>query len=205
MPAKKLWIGAKLELLRSLWTGGATIDEIRAAFPTTSYLYITQVAANHGFERKRPGGAPKGTLVDAADAQLLVDHRWCQDRNGYVVRSQYVGTSRANMGSKKVYLHRVITACPQGMSVDHINGNKLDNRRANLRIVTQAINVQNRTKVGSNNTSGTRGVSYSKAMRQWCARAQVGTARLHSFFKTREQAEAAVKAWRLAHMPGATS
>ena len=45
---------------------------------------------------------------------------------------------------KTIYLHRVIMNPPDGMVVDHINGDGLDNRRQNLRICTQRDNVKNR-------------------------------------------------------------
>ena len=41
-------------------------------------------------------------------------------------------------------LHRMLTKCPEGLQVDHINRNPLDNRRENLRIVTQRENIKNR-------------------------------------------------------------
>lgn len=43
-----------------------------------------------------------------------------------------------------VYLHRVITGCPEGLVVDHKNGNGLDNRKSNLRVCTQQDNVLNK-------------------------------------------------------------
>lgn len=54
-------------------------------------------------------------------------------------------------------LHRIIVQCPPGLHVDHINGNKLDNRKCNLRIVTNAENCQNQ-KISKNNSTGFRNV-----------------------------------------------
>ena len=54
---------------------------------------------------------------------------------------------------KQVWLHRLITNCPSNMVVDHINGDTLDNRKCNLRIVTQAENATNLSSY-SNNKSG---------------------------------------------------
>ena len=69
-------------------------------------------------------------------------------------------------------LHRVIMNAKEGEVVDHINGNKLDNRRKNLRICTNSENVRFQ-KRHKNNTSGFKGVSWSKGMKKWEARIMV--------------------------------
>ena len=55
------------------------------------------------------------------------------------------------------------------MQVDHINGNGLDNRRCNLRLVTHSQNQMNRRGAQANGTSGVRGVSFNKAAGKWVA------------------------------------
>lgn len=64
---------------------------------------------------------------------------------------------------KKIRLHRYITDCPKDMVVDHINGDTLDNRMENLRIVTQVENLKNRMSTlsfppTSRNKFGVRGL-----------------------------------------------
>lgn len=72
-------------------------------------------------------------------------------------------------------LHHVIWAYTYGewpRQIDHINRNALDNRLRNLRLATSTINSRNRG-VFKNNTSGVKGVSYSKAVKRWIARISV--------------------------------
>ena len=67
---------------------------------------------------------------------------------------------------------------PEGMEVDHINGNSLDNRKSNLRICTHKENVRNQ-KLSAANTSGYRGVSWNKASKKWEAYIKVNQKRIY--------------------------
>lgn len=69
---------------------------------------------------------------------------------------------------KSVSLHRLITNAPKGVEVDHINGDPLDNRRANLRFCNRSENTRNSIK-RSDNTSGYKGVAFSKRINKWRA------------------------------------
>ena len=68
---------------------------------------------------------------------------------------------------KEIYLHRWLTNCPKGMNVDHINNVSLDNTNSNLRIVTASENSQNRKGPNITNTTGIRGVCWSKNNKKW--------------------------------------
>ncbi len=79
-----------------------------------------------------PGGRVVEALVDDADHQRLARFQWRQLPSGYVVRRQrHVGGAR-----RYYYLHREIVGATHGdlLKVDHLNGQKLDNRRSNLRV-----------------------------------------------------------------------
>lgn len=72
----------------------------------------------------------------------------------------------------KTYIHRLITNCPKGMSVDHIDGNPLNNQKNNLRVCTLKSNCYNSRKKGKNNTSIYKGVHFDgggKLRKPWKA------------------------------------
>jgi hypothetical protein len=98
--------------------------------------------------------------VDAADYEWLSQYTW-RVTGGY---SSYACCKIAN---KTVYMHRLIMNPPPGKVVDHSNGNRWDNRRDNLRICTQAENLQNRRK--SRGTSQFKGVFWHTRRRKWQA------------------------------------
>jgi len=60
-------------------------------------------------------------------------------------------------GSNGCYIHRLVMGFPEGMDVDHINGNGLDNRKENLRVCSRSQNSMNK-KLRSDSTTGYKGV-----------------------------------------------
>lgn len=99
------------------------------------------------------------------------DDYWWACRVKWFLHHGYVLTKRMVRGSA-VYLHREVMHCPAGMVVDHINGDKLDNRKANLRITTKKRNCQNRG-MSSKNTSGFKGVTLQKPSNKWLAQINI--------------------------------
>lgn len=89
-------------------------------------------------------------------------HTW-QLVQGYIQ-----GSMRHGDEVKYFKLHRLITNCPENKVVDHINHNKLDNTRKNLRVVTIAQNNQN-YKIEKPSESGMRGVTWNKQHGKWRA------------------------------------
>lgn len=86
------------------------------------------------------------TEVDTEDFELLSQWKWMYGANGYAVRDEYLGKVDGKYQHRTVLMHRVILDAPNGLDIDHINHNKLDNRRKNLRIATRS---QNRANVGT--------------------------------------------------------
>ncbi len=85
-------------------------------------------------------------------------------------------------------IHRFIMQTPKDMVTDHINGNKLDNRRENLRICNQQENARNADKK-SRNTSGYKGVFFHKRDKRWFTQICLnGKMVWGGGFKTKEEA-----------------
>lgn len=82
----------------------------------------------------------KVALVDDDDFAAFGEFSWSYSSAGYAVRSVYPESFRR---PKTETLHRVIMSAPPGLVVDHINGDRLDNRRENMRVCTIAQNCRN--------------------------------------------------------------
>ena len=82
-------------------------------------------------------------LVDDEDYEMLSGFKWHYS-NGYAIHHHYIKTVKGRPITKKVLMHSLIMNTPKGMDTDHIDGNRLDNRRNNLRICTRRENGQNR-------------------------------------------------------------
>ena len=97
--------------------------------------------------------------VDAADYDWLSRHTWHLN-NGYAARQEK---------GRRIYMHREITQAPRGMVVDHIDANRTNNCRFNLRVCTPAENQRNQRK-RRGSRSRFKGVVYDKRRRRWCAK-----------------------------------
>lgn len=104
-------------------------------------------------------GTVKGAaMIDVSDMDRTIKRKWHLARTGYAV------SDNLNMAP---FIMR--TETDKNIVIDHINQNKLDNRKVNLRITNKSINAFN-TKMRVDNTSGYRGVSWDKEKNKWCAR-----------------------------------
>jgi len=107
------------------------------------------------------GKAGKGlyALVDGDyDGEYFSQYRWYLLKNGYVGRVEVEVPCKERKGY--IYLHQEVGKPNNGLWVDHINRNKLDNRTSNIRLVTPSENALNRVQVFSKeNSSGYIGVT----------------------------------------------
>ncbi len=116
----------------------------------------------------------KVALVDDEDYELLNKYKWCakKDRNifyttrGITIQSQNKAKN-IKQKTKIIRMHRLIMKgkLKSNKEIDHINGNSLDNRRCNLRIVTRSQNNMNQKK--TRGTSKYKGVSWHKNNKKW--------------------------------------
>lgn len=81
-------------------------------------------------------------LIDDEDYEYLSQFKWHLAKRGYAVRSTW-----ANNKPDTIYMHREIMQTPRGMDTDHIDLNKINNQRSNLRICTRSQNMANLRKI----------------------------------------------------------
>lgn len=151
--------------------------------------YITFVVAKKG--NKNVGDYQITLSSEDVD---LSHQKWFITQAGYVLRS----------AGKRQSIHRMIMErilgrpLVKGELVDHINHDTFDNRRENLRLATNGQNQHNARK-NKNNTSGYKGVDWSKHDKKWRARIMVNEKRIQiGLFNNKEDAkkardEAAIK------------
>lgn len=111
-------------------------------------------------------GEGKYASIDDEFYELVSSKSWRVKKEGYVI-----STFRENGKSKTVYLHRLIMCNPKGFEVDHIDNNKLNNCKSNLRVCSRHENAANKP-ITFKNTSGYKGVYLHTKAKRWVARIQ---------------------------------
>ena len=101
-------------------------------------------------------------VTDASKLPVIQAHKWRVTPKRNLL---YVVTGNPRTGIK--YLHRILMPCDKGFEIDHIDGNSLNNRESNLRVVTQQ---QQQLNLCAKSTSKThiRGVSYDTTHDVYC-------------------------------------
>lgn len=108
-------------------------------------------------------------IVDPEDYERINKYKW----NAYRGYSSYYSKrkiyNRKKGTERTIYMHRYIMNAPEGMVVDHINHNGLDNRKENLRFATRAENVRYSRKTKNKFSSDYKGVHYITKAKRWRA------------------------------------
>lgn len=146
-----------------------TVDKVRQS--------MTKIISSENYKRKIPlrpslrlsdcikiplgSNAKDGYATISLEDEWLTNFNWSLSTAGYPVTS-YQGTK---------YMHRLIIDGGKGLHTDHINRNKLDNRRENLRICKPHENLSNRT-MQKNNSQGMKGVYYDERRGKYYSRIQ---------------------------------
>ena len=142
--------------------------------------------------RKIPLGEGRFTIVEPRDYYWLNNFHWGLKGNNdrtYAIRL----ISTANYKVQYLSMHRAIMGNPKGLLVDHENRNRLDNRRANLRIATHSQNQFNKGKTRRKTTSQFVGVTFVKSIGRW--RAQIMLDRKNIYLSSFDSEIDAAKAY----------
>ena len=143
-------------------------------------------------------GAAGVAQISPEDYARLSNRVWSLDNsNGYVVCFE----KNANGVKVKKYMHREVLGLEpgDGFIADHKNGDKLDNRLENLRVVTRGQNAQNRNK--NRGISKYRGVTFNKRTGKWVGRVRGATSSWSATFTTEEEAAIITNSYRLFMLP----
>lgn len=96
--------------------------------------------------------------VDNEDLENILQHKWYLASDGYAETKNKI----------RIKAHIFIKGERDGFLIDHINRDRLDNRKSNLRYATNSQNGINKRKQ-NNNTSGVVGVSFDRSRNKWTA------------------------------------
>jgi hypothetical protein len=123
-------------------------------------LYSSDYKQEDALMKKVPLGGLVGkgkfALVDDEDVQLVAKHTWYLCSTGYATTTVHIsGSKKTGIVQKGISMHRLIMGFPKEQ-VDHVNRDKLDNQRSNLRLASHTQNCWNADKQPSN--TGYRGV-----------------------------------------------
>jgi hypothetical protein len=128
-------------------------------------------------------------IVDDADYEALSMFKWYANRSPYTSYAMRK-CKKPGGGRGVIKMHRAILSPPDGVKVDHRDGDGLNNMRSNLRCCSTAENGWNqRKKIGS---SRFKGVSWKRGCNKWCAQIRDGVKRIHLGLFNNEKSAAIV-------------
>lgn len=139
--------------------------------------------------KKLKTNSGKDILVCHGDYELFKRMKWGIDINGYPRTWVHIKLEKYKYKTKTVLLHKLLFKSDSKLVVDHINRNKLDNRRSNLRLVPRNVN-------SINSKQHDKSVGVRKNRNRWTANATENNKSVHiGSFKTKSEAIAARKEW----------
>lgn len=139
--------------------------------------------------KKIPLTQGKFALVDDEDYERMLRWEWHAAKDGHT----YYARSWKGETIKLVPMHREIMRAKNGQIIDHIDGDGLNNQKANLRFCTTSENILNVRDLQSRNSSGVSGVNWCKREEKWFARVQMsGKRTVLGYFQHLEDAAMAV-------------
>lgn len=139
-------------------------------------------------------------IFDKEDYDLIKDYCWHRHQDGYLrTCCEHFNDEQGKRHNKYIMLHQLLGKhynIGNGVEVDHINGKPYDNRKINLRESDHSLNMKN-VRLSVSNTSGHKGVHYSKRENKWKAYITCNTEQIHlgtfllyeDAVKAREEAE----------------
>lgn len=137
------------------------VERMCESFPSLPCVLADDVESARIFAFRTNTG--EVVVVDFEDKNLIDGYNWRVDKNGHV---------SALIEGKTVFIHRMVThSTKDDPIIDHIHGEKRDNRKSQLRQATKAGNSQNRRK-REGLSSRYNGVYYSQRESRWCASVQ---------------------------------
>lgn len=177
---------------RALRLGISGVGKRREKTVYNRYTIVGDIAYIHLKKKK----GEFDCIVDAEDVEKIVTMGVvCIDAQGYCFISA---------GKKKKKVHRVVMNYNGELVVDHIDGNPLNNRKSNLRVVTTQQNSQNHHKLNPRNKSGFRNVYWNPRENNWRVSVCVNGKRISRHVKSKEEAINISRMLRRKYMPYAT-
>jgi hypothetical protein len=143
------------------------------------------------------------TIISTSDLERAMEYpnTWYPQWRPHTKSFIGIGNQQKDDVIKRFKLHRWLINAPEGMVVDHINRNTLDNRRENLRVISNAQNQQNRV-AQRNSKSGIRGVCWNNTHKKWQAYYKLNMKFNYvGLYEDIKEAEQAVRKARAKHMP----
>jgi hypothetical protein len=129
----------------------------------------------------------KFAMVDDADHGWLIQWKWYFHSQGYAARSLWIaGENRSTC----ILMHNVINPPVGGLETDHLDRDRLNNQRSNLKSKTHSGNMHNQS-LRVDNTTGAKGVHFLKRTGRWQAYIDIDGKRHHlGYFTTKGEAVA---------------